>query len=43
LLTLNGKPTEQYDRAELGALFGGDAVLELELEHDGEARSIEIK
>ena len=43
LLTLNGKPTEQYDRAELGALFGGDSVLELELERDGEARSIEIK
>jgi S1-C subfamily serine protease len=43
LLILNDKPTDQYDRAELAALFGGDSVLNLELERDGEARSIEIK
>jgi hypothetical protein len=43
LLILNDKPTEQYDMAELAALFGGDSVLKLELERDGETRSIEIK
>jgi membrane-associated protease RseP (regulator of RpoE activity) len=43
LLILNGKPTEQYEMAELATLFGGDSVLNLELERDGEARNIEIK
>ena len=42
MLTLNGKPTGEYDMAELGALFGGNESLQFEIERDGNPRKIEI-
>jgi len=43
LLTLNDKPTDQYDMPELGALFGSRAPLKFDVERDGEAKIIEIQ
>ena len=42
MLTLNGKPTEEYDMAALGALFGGSESLRFEVDRDGISRKIEI-
>jgi len=43
LLKLNDKPSEDYDMASLGMLFRGSELLQLEIERDGQMRSIEIQ
>ena len=43
LLTLNGKPTEQYDMAELGALFGSSAPLTFDIDREGESKIIVVQ
>jgi predicted aspartyl protease len=43
LLKLNDKPSEEYDMASLGALFRGTEPLRMEVERDGQMRTIEIQ
>lgn len=43
LLKLNGKPSEEYDIASLGALFRGAELLRLEVDRDGQTQIIEIQ
>ncbi len=43
LLTLNDKPGEEYDMASLGALFRSAEPLHIEIDRDGQLRSIEIR
>lgn len=43
LLTLNDKPTEEYDMASLGMLFRGSEPLTMEIDRDGQMRTIEIR
>ena len=43
LLTINGKPGEEYGMPALGALFGGSEPLRIEVDRDGETRLIEIQ
>ena len=43
LLTLNGKPSEEYDIGSLGTLFRGDEPLRLEIDRDGQTQMIEIQ
>jgi len=43
LLRLNDKPSEEYDMASLGTLFRGSELLQLEIDRDGQMRTIEIQ
>ncbi len=43
LLTLNDKPSEEYDIASLGELFRGSEPLYMEIDRDGRMRSIEVQ
>ena len=43
LLTLNGRPSEEYDIGSLGALFRGAEPLHLEIDRDGQTQIIEIQ
>jgi len=43
LLKLNGKPSEDYDMGSLGALFRGAEPLLMEVDRDGQIRTIEIQ
>ena len=43
LLTLNDKPSEEYDIASLGVLFRSAEPLHMGIDRDGQMRSIEIK
>lgn len=43
LLTLNDKPSEDYDMASLGTLFRGSEPLHLQVDRDGQMKSIEIQ
>ena len=43
LTKLNGMPAEEYDMPTLGALIRGDEPLVLEVERDGETKTIEIQ
>ena len=43
LLTLNDKPTEQYDMSGLRTLLGGSERLTFGIERDGDAKTIEIQ
>ncbi len=40
---LNGKPSEDYDMASLGALFRGGEALQMQVSRDGEMKTIEIQ
>lgn len=42
LLTINGKPVEEYGMPALGALFGGSDPLRIEVDREGETQLIEI-
>ena len=42
LLSLNDKPTEQYDMPELGHLIGGATPLSFSIERDGVLKTIEV-
>ena len=42
MLTLNGRPTEEYDMSELGALFGSASPLNFEIDRSGTSVDIEI-
>jgi len=43
LLTLNGKPSEEYDMGSLGALFRGGEPLLMDVSRDGQMQKIEIQ
>jgi len=43
LLQLNDKPSEEYDMASLGTLFRGAEPLRMEVDRDGEKKTIEIQ
>jgi hypothetical protein len=43
LLTLNGKPGEEYDTGSLGALIRGTEPLHLEVDRDGQTQIIEVQ
>lgn len=43
LVTLNGKPTEQYGMSDLRTLFGGRDSLSFDIERDGESKTIVIQ
>jgi predicted aspartyl protease len=42
MVALNGKPTQDYDRSELGTLIRGSAPLSIDIERGGTAKTIEI-
>jgi len=42
MLTLNGKPTEEYDMSELGTLFGSTTPLRFNIERNGVSKIVEI-
>jgi predicted aspartyl protease len=42
MLSLNGKPTQDYDMSELGTLIRGSAPLSIDIERDGISKTIEI-
>jgi len=42
MVSLNGKPTEDYDMSELGTLISGSAPLSINIERDGISKTIEI-
>jgi predicted aspartyl protease len=43
LLTLNGRPTAEYDMSELGTLFRSSTPLRFDIERDGVAKTIAIQ
>ena len=43
LLSLNDKPTEDYDMASLGKLFRSAEPLQMTIDRDGEIRTIEVE
>ena len=42
LVTLNGKPTQQYGMSDLRTLFGGSELLRFDIERDGASQTIQI-
>ena len=43
LLTVNDKSSAEYDMRALGALFGGSELLRIEVDRDGETKTVEIQ